>query len=279
MLYPRTIHYLFENHIYYPMDLNLKGRNALVCGSSQGLGRAAALEIALLGAHVTLVARSEDLLAEVAAELDRNKGQRHDTFTADFDKPEELKKKVAPLLEEKTYHILINNSGGPPPGPIVEAEGEAFIKALRRHLLCSHMLVKMLMPGMKAEGYGRIINIISTSVKVPIDNLGVSNTTRGAMANWSKTMANELAPFGITVNNVLPGMTDTGRLRSLIGNLAESAGISDSEMADKMMQGIPAGRFGRPREIGAAIAFLASPAAAYITGTNLTVDGGRTGCL
>ncbi len=261
------------------MDLNLKAKNAFVCGSSKGLGKAAALEIALLGANVTLVARSEQLLADVASELDRNKGQQHDVLVADFTDPDDLEKKVLKLLRKKNYHILVNNTGGPPPGPIVEATPGDFTRAFTMHLLCSHLLVRLLSPGMDEAGYGRIINIISTSVKAPIDNLGVSNTTRGAMASWSKTMANELAPRGITVNNLLPGMTDTGRLRQLIANWADKQGIGEEEMVEQMKKGIPAGRLGKPKEIGAAIAFLASPAAAYITGTNLIVDGGRTRCL
>lgn len=261
------------------MNLDLSGKNALVCGSSKGIGRAAAIEIALLGANVTLVARSAGTLSSLAEKLDRRRDQHHDFLQADFSQPEELHKAVHGLVTGKTIHILVNNTGGPPAGPILEAEAEAFRDAYTKHLIANHLLTQLVVPGMKRSGYGRIINIISTSVKEPLEGLGVSNTTRGAVGNWAKTLANELGPHGITVNNVLPGMTDTGRLRSLIRTRAEAAGVSEEEMAQRMQEGVPLRRFADPQELGAAVAFLASPAAAYITGTNLVVDGGRTRSL
>ncbi len=261
------------------MNLSLKGKNALVCGSSKGIGKATAIEIAKLGANVTLVSRSPQIMSDLIHELDHNQGQDHDFLVADFTQIDDLKKKIHGLVSTKSIHILVNNTGGPPAGPIVDARTEDFLKAYNIHLICNHILVQSVLPGMKKDEYGRIINIISTSVKAPLKGLGVSNTTRGAVANWAKTMANELGAFGITVNNILPGATDTGRLNEIIESKAQKSGKSKAEVIQGMQAAIPLGRFGKPSEIGAAAAFLASPAAAYITGTNLTVDGGRTVCL
>ena len=257
------------------MNLRIKGKNALVCGSSKGIGKAAAIEIAKLGANVTLVSRSAGTMSDIVHELDDSQGQRHDFLVADFSDPSDLKRKVHGLVAAKTIHILVNNTGGPPAGPILNAEASAFEDAFSQHLICNHLLVQAVVPGMKREGYGRIINVISTSVKAPLDNLGVSNTVRAAVANWAKTLANELGPEGITVNNVLPGATNTGRLQEIINNKAKASGRSSDEVAAAMKGGIPLRRFAEPEEIGAAIAFLASPAAAYISGIALPVDGGR----
>lgn len=261
------------------MNLDLTGKNALVCGSSKGIGKACAIELANLGASVTLVARSADLLAETQAKLDRTKGQNHDFMVADFTNTADLKKKVLGLTSQKSIHILINNTGGPSGGPIIEAKIEEFTQAFNNHIICSHLLTQAVLNGMKKEGYGRIINIISTSVKVPIPGLGVSNTTRAAMANWAKTMANELAIFGITVNNVLPGSTRTSRLTSIISDQANKMRVSYEEREQAWIEAIPMKRFGVVKEIADAVAFLASPSASYITGINLPVDGGKTKSL
>ena len=205
--------------------------------------------------------------------------QRHDYLVADFSDPAELEKSVKSLAVKRPYHILVNNTGGPPPGPIVDAKSEEFEKAFRQHLVCNHLLVGTLKKGMIDEGYGRIINVISTSVKAPLDNLGVSNTIRGAVASWAKTMANELGQYGITVNNVLPGFTDTERLRQLFEGIATRQGISYDELLDQFAKTIPLGRIARPEEVGAVVAYLASPSASYINGINLPVDGGRTRSL
>lgn len=258
------------------MDISLIGKNALVCGASKGIGKAAAIEIARLGANVILLARSEAILKQVKNELQTSEGQSHQYLVADFNDLPDLKAKIKELANTNTIHILINNTGGPAGGPIVEAKIDQFQSAIHNHLLANHTISQILIPGMKEAGYGRIINIISTSVKAPLDGLGVSNTTRGAVASWGKTMANELAQFGITVNNVLPGATETGRLKEVIQVNAEQNGISEAEMAQKWKNSIPMGRFGRPQELGNVIAFLASPAASYVTGVNLPVDGGRT---
>lgn len=257
------------------MDLNLKGKNALVCGSSKGIGKASAIEIAKLGANVTLVSRSPEIMAEIIPQLDHSKGQQHDFLQADFTNSSDLKRKIDLLTTGKPIHILINNTGGPPGGPIVDAQVEEFVQAYHNHLICNHILVQAVLKGMKQAQYGRVINIISTSVKAPIDGLGVSNTTRGAVASWAKTMANEVASFGITVNNVLPGFTKTERLYSIIEKFAQKQGVSTEEQTKRMEKSVPANRFAEPEEVGAVVAFLASPASGYINGINVPVDGGR----
>ncbi len=261
------------------MNLNLKSKNALVGGGSKGIGRAAAIELALLGANVTLMARHEQQLQAALAMLDVSQGQTHGYLVADFSDSKDLEGKVAGLLATKNIHILVNNTGGPPGGNIIAAKAEAFWQAFHNHLICNHLLAQAVLPGMKSDGYGRIVNIISTSVKIPIEGLGVSNTIRGAVANWAKTMANEAGVFGITVNNVLPGATMTGRLEEIAAAKAEKSGGTSAEVFEHWVEEIPLRRIGLPEEVGAAVAFLASPAAAYISGINLPVDGGRTRSL
>ncbi len=261
------------------MQLSLKGKNALVGGSSAGIGRAVAFELAALGANVTLVARTESRLQEVVSQLDTAQRQQHQYVVANFDDSGDLLEKVSALLAQQPIHILINNTGGPPGGPIVEARPEDFLRAYHNHLICNHLLAQAVLPAMKQTGYGRIINIISTSVKEPIENLGVSNTTRWAVAAWAKTMAGEVGPWGITVNNVLPGFTRTDRLFDLIEKRAAAVGAPVAEVEALFRSQVPLGRFAEPEEVAAAVAFLASPAAAYINGINLPVDGGRTKSL
>ena len=262
------------------MNLDLKNKRAMVCGSTQGIGKAVAKELAALGASVTLVARNEEKLQETARELDQTNGQQHDYIVADFSNPDEVYRQLKAYMQEQdAMHILVNNTGGPPGGPILEAKPEEFLKAFNMHLINNHQLVQAVVPLMKRAGYGRIINIISTSVKEPIAGLGVSNTTRGAVASWAKTMANELGQFGITVNNVLPGSTKTGRIWSLVESRAGKSGRSKEEVQQEMEAAIPARRFAEPEEVAAAAAFLATPAAAYINGVSLAVDGGRTGSI
>ena len=261
------------------MDISLAGKNALVCGSTQGIGKASAIELALLGASVTLVARNEAKLKLALQELSSSAGQKHNYLVADFNFTDQLKEVVAKSLKKKAYHILINNTGGPPAGLAIDAQPDDFIKAFSNHLLCNQILVQAVVPGMKKSNYGRIINIISTSVKIPIRGLGVSNTIRGAVANWSKTLSMELAPFGITVNNVLPGSTKTSRIDAIIKNTSEKTGKTQEKVREDMIAEIPAGRMAEASEVAAAVAFLASPAAGYINGTNIPVDGGRTGSL
>ncbi|MDE2496688.1 MAG: SDR family oxidoreductase [Xanthomonadaceae bacterium] len=262
------------------MDMDLAGRHALVCGASQGIGRACAVELAQLGANVTALARRADVLKQLVEALPRtHAAQTHDFLVADSGDTEGLRAAAEKLVGTNPVHILINNSGGPPPGPAHGAQVEAFLDAYRKHLVANHVLAECVIPGMQAAHFGRIINIISTSVKEPIAGLGVSNTTRWAVASWSKTLATELAPFGITVNNVLPGSTRTPRIEQIVTIRAQKSGASVEDMQHAMEQEIPMRRFADPSEIAAAAAFLASPAAAYISGINLPVDGGRTRSL
>jgi 3-oxoacyl-[acyl-carrier protein] reductase len=261
------------------MNLDLQGKRALIGGSTQGIGKASAIELAHLGATITLLARNEKSLKETLNELPTPFGQVHNYLVADFNFPDQLKSVVQQFVEKNTIHILINNTGGPPAGQAIEATPDDFIKAFTAHLICNQILTQTVTPGMKHSKYGRIINIISTSVKIPIRGLGVSNTTRGAVANWAKTLATELAPFGITVNNVLPGTTMTGRLDSIIKTKAEKTNRTYEEVKNEMIAEVPVGRISEPYEVAAAVAFLASPAAGYITGINMPVDGGRTGSL
>ena len=261
------------------MNLDLTGKTALVCGSTQGLGYASAVELALLGCSVVLMARNEDKLKEVLPTLDSRKGQAHQYLVADFTDTAAVKKSIDGFVQNNRIHILVNNTGGPAGGQAINAKPEEFLAAFNNHLINNHNLVQAVVPGMKEAGFGRIINIISTSVKIPIAGLGVSNTIRAAVANWAKTLATELGSFGITVNNVLPGFTKTVRADYVVASKAKATGRTGEEVMKELVAEIPAGRIGQPEEFGAAVAFLCSPAAAYINGINLPVDGGRLGCL
>ncbi|MGV6829315.1 MAG: SDR family oxidoreductase [Flavobacteriales bacterium] len=260
------------------MNINLDHKNALISGSTAGIGKAVAIELASLGATVTLLARNENKLKQVLELLPTNHKQQHNYLVADFNKPEELQKILSEKVT-KTYHILLNNTGGPKGGLAIDANVEEYENAFKQHLICNQVLVQALVPGMKTSGYGRIINIISTSVKQPIESLGVSNTIRGAVANWSKTLATELGPFKITVNNVLPGATATERLTSILHNVAKKINGTYEEAETLMKNVTPAKRFAQPQEIAYAVAFLAGESASYINGINLPVDGGRTKSL
>ena len=257
------------------MDLDLSGKHALVCGASEGIGRAAAHELALLGASVTVLARRAEALQAVVDALPARNGQRHGRITADVSQTDALADKVGALAAERRVDILVNNTGGPPGGPVASATADAFLQAFTRHLLANQALAQAVLPGMQAAGWGRIVNVVSTSVREPIQGLGVSNTTRGAVAAWAKTLSREVASQGITVNNVLPGFTETGRIAQIVGDRARNTGKSEQQVADGMKATVPAARFARPEEVAAAIAFLCSPAAGYINGVSLAVDGGR----
>ncbi len=261
------------------MNLDLTGKNALVGGSSRGIGKAIAIELAKLGATVTLLARDAAKLSEVVHGLDDSKGQQHNFISVNYTDPADLRKKIHTLVLQKPMHILINNTGGPAGGAITDADADAFLGAFRQHVVANQTLTQTVLPGMKAEGYGRIINVISTSVKQPIPGLGVSNTIRGAVANWSKTLAGEVGRHGITVNNVLPGFTTTERLEQIVLNKMDKLGKPKEEVEQMMMDSVPLRRFAAPEEVAAVAAFLASPAAAYVNGINVPVDGGRTKSL
>jgi len=257
------------------LNLDLTNKNALVGGGSKGLGKATAIELAKLGANITLVSRNEERLQAAVADLAQSSHQSHDYLVADFSDSVDLKNKVLQLLARKPIHILINNTGGPKGGPIMDAAPVEFLQAFNNHLICNHLLTQLVTNGMKKAGYGRIINITSTSIRQPIPGLGVSNTTRGAVASWAKTISIELAPFGITINNVLPGTTHTSRIAELITARAKQSNVPYAQIEEQFRAQIPMERFATPDEIGAVVAFLASPAASYITGTSIPVDGGK----
>ena len=260
------------------MNLSLEGKNAVICGSSQGIGLAIAEELALLGANCVLLARDAASLEAATNHLNTQNGQSHSFAVANFENPEEVKVAINHIVEKNAVHILVNNTGGPAMGPIVKADESDFADAFQQHLINNHILTKAVIPGMKENGYGRIINVISTSVKIPLPNLGVSNTIRAAVAAWAKTMANELGEYDITVNNVLPGYTETQRLEAIIDNVI-SQNIDEENLVYDMKRSVPMKRFGEPSEIAAVAAFLASPAASYVNGTSIPVDGGRTGSI
>ena len=262
------------------LTTSLNGLNALICGGTSGIGKATAIEFSKLGVNVTLFARNEEKLESTLEMLKNDGNQSHQYLVGDFDNCDGIKSTIENHNNAgNQFHILINNSGGPKGGPIFDADVSEFTGAFNRHLICNHILVQALVPGMKSEGYGRIINIISTSVKEPIKGLGVSNTIRGAVASWAKTLSAEISEFGITVNNILPGFTDTDRLSSLIKSKAASSGNSEQEVTNSMLAQVPVGRFGKPEETAKAIAFLVSPSAGYINGVSLAVDGGRLSCI
>lgn len=262
------------------MNLDLTGKTALVGGSTQGIGKATAIELALLGANVTLIARNEEVLKQVASALNTEKGQTHRYIVADFSQPGAVKTALdAYLGQYPDVHILINNTGGPAGGPLINAQLDDLTQAFHNHLINNQTLVQAVVPSMQRAGYGRIVNIISTSVKQPIVGLGVSNTIRGAVAQWAKTLSLELGQYGITVNNVLPGSTETARIESLITSRANAANKSREEIRRQMESEIPIGRFATAAEVAAAVAFLCTPAAASISGINVPVDGGKTGGL
>ncbi len=259
------------------MNLDLTGRHALVCGASQGIGRATAIELAQLGADVTVLARNEARLQELAAALPRRReDQRHGYVAVDMTDAAQLRARLEAVANAHPIHIVVNNTGGPPSGRAADAAAGAFLEAFNQHLIAAQAVLQATLPGMQAAGYGRIVNVISTSVKEPIRNLGVSNTVRGAVASWAKTLAGELGGHGITVNNVLPGYTRTGRLDQILTDRVRATGREQDDIVQGMLASVPAGRFAEPEEIAQVVAFLASPAAGYVNGVNVPVDGGRT---
>ena len=259
------------------MNINLKNKTAVVCGSTQGIGKAIAIELATLGANITLFARNNDAMKKLIKMLDTSAGQEHTYISADFRFPDQVQEVITNYTQNASaIHILINNSGGPAPGLAIEADPNDFLSAFSQHLICNQHIVQAVVPLMKKQSYGRIINVISTSVRTPIPNLGVSNTTRGAVASWAKTLSAELGPFGITVNNILPGLTDTKRLESLIKSIADKRGISYEDQVEEMKNNIPIRRFADPSETAALAGFLASSSAAFINGESIRVDGGAT---
>ncbi len=262
------------------MDLNLAGKTAVVCGSTQGMGLAIAQQLAKQGATIVMFARNPEALAKEVQTLTTEQQQTHHTLVADFSHPEQVKDAIETHLQaHPKAHVLVNNTGGPPPGLAKDADPSAFQLAFNQHLICNQVLAQALVPAMQQAKYGRIINVISTSVKQPLPNLGVSNTIRGAVASWAKTLANELGQYNITVNNVLPGATETGRLSGIFENKANKTGLSIEQVIQNEKAIIPMRRFGTPEEFANVVGFLASNAGAYVNGVNIPVDGGRTACL
>lgn len=261
------------------MNTDLTGKRALVCGSTQGIGKASAIELASMGASITLVARDEEKLKEVIRLLPVDDTETHNYLVADFNNPDQLRQELNLFLKEHSVDILVNNTGGPKGGRAIDADVQEYIQAFSNHVVCNQILATAVVPGMRSAGWGRIINVISASVKTPLRGLGVSNTIRGAVASWAKTLSLELGPFGITVNNVLPSTSMTARLESLIQSRAENEGKSTDEVEEDMIKEIPVGRIGTAEDVAVAVAFLASPAAGYINGINLPVDGGKTPSL
>lgn len=263
------------------MNLDLTGRTALICGASSGIGRACAVELSRLGASCVLLARDAEKLRAAMGDLGASGGQKHAVLAADLANPTAARAAVAAFLAQSglTIHILVNNTGGPAAGSAADASPEALLAAFNSQLIAAQLLTQLLTPGMKAAAFGRIINITSTSVKSPIPNLGVSNIVRPAVAAWAKCLATELGPLGITVNNVLPGYTRTERLASLFKGRAAKQGVPEASIEAEIVASTPARRLGEAHEIAAAVAFLASPAAGFINGINLPVDGGRLNTL
>lgn len=260
--------------------MELSGKHAIVCGSSQGIGLSTAKLMAERGAKITLVGRNEIKMIAAMRSLKQIDGIEHDFFIADFSQPNQLKEAIANYLSKGNQPtILVNNTGGPKGGLIIDADISEFTATFNQHLVCNHIMVQALFPVMKTQGEGSIINVISTSVKQPLNGLGVSNTIRGAVANWSKTMANELGQYNIRVNNVLPGATGTGRLQEIAEAKSEKSAQNVAEIFEEMAKQSPMLRIAKPEEIAEAIAFLASPRASYINGINIPVDGGRTKSL
>lgn len=262
------------------MNLDLTGKTALVGGSSQGIGIAVARQLARQGARVILMARHEDKLIAACQQLACDNQQKHLYLVADLQTPQQAVSDLKSLLgDQPAIDILINNSGGPPPGPANQATADDYLSAFNQHLIANQLFSQALIGHMRRQQWGRIINVISTSVKQPIPNLGVSNTIRGAVASWAKTLATELGPDNITVNNVLPGATNTQRLTAIFENKAQQQGKSLDAVIAAEQDSIPLRRFAQPEEFANVVGFLVSEAGAYVNGINLPVDGGRTACL
>jgi len=254
------------------MNIKLQNKNALVCGSSQGIGKSIALEFAESGANVTLLARNRDALELVLKDLSNDGTQKHSYICSDIADIESIESEIK--KQKESFDILVNNTGGPAPGILYEAKTEDLEAAFKNHIIAAQRLTLMLVQGMKEKKFGRILNIISVGLKQPIMNLGISNTIRGAMGSWAKTLASELGPFGVTVNNILPGYTNTERLNHLFEHRSNIEKISIEEVKAGILNEVPAKRLGEPNEIGYLACFLASENASYINGINLPIDGG-----
>ncbi|MEW6265860.1 MAG: SDR family oxidoreductase [Thermodesulfobacteriota bacterium] len=257
------------------MDLGLTGRIALVCGGSKGLGRAAATALAKEGAKVIIAARGQEALNQAAADITNLTGAEVTPVSADLSDPEQARLLARSALSAwGRVDVLINNAGGPPAGLFLDFSDQDWEAAIRLNFLSAVVLTRELVPGMKERRWGRVINFTSIAVKQPIDGLILSNAVRAAVHGWAKSLSNELAAFGVTVNNVLPGYTLTERVRNLSLTLGRQRGVSPEKIIEEYEAQIPMNRLGRPEDFGHLAAFLASDLAGYITGASIPIDGG-----
>lgn len=256
------------------MKVELNGLRAVVCGGSSGIGKACSKLLANNGASITIISRSKNKLNNIVSNLDRSKDQSHKFICADLNEPNRLDEILKDKLDYKV-DILINNSGGPKGGLLIDAEPTEFTLAFNRLLVSSQILTKFVVSDMQKQGFGRIINIISTSINQVIPGLGVSNTVRGAVSQWSKTLAIELGSYNITVNNILPGYTKTKRLEELATSKAQELNTTKDNIYKLWADSTSLKRLAEPNEIANTVLFLCSGGSSYITGHNLSVDGGR----
>ncbi|MGN0003033.1 MAG: SDR family oxidoreductase [Sphingobacterium composti] len=256
------------------MEINLSGKHALVGGSTSGIGKAIAQQLAKCGAQVTLVARNEDKLKETLASMDVSQGQNHQYLIVDYLDFDDYKSKIEKYLEKTEVDILVNNTQGPNPGTIAQKSMNDYQQAFDLLFQNAVYTTNLVIPKMQANGFGRIINVSSMTVKEPQGNLVLSNTMRTALVSWSKSLSNLVAKDNITVNSVMTGYFDTERLSSLMENQAKNEGVSFEEIKAKRIASIPSGRLGDPKEYGYLIAFLASEYAAFLTGASIPLDGG-----
>jgi 3-oxoacyl-[acyl-carrier protein] reductase len=257
------------------VDLGLRGKVALVAASSKGLGRAVAEELAAEGAHLVMCARGKEILEQTAESIRQQATVKVVEVPADVSDPKDIARVVKVAFEEfGQVDILVTNSGGPPSGPFETLTPEMWDTATRLLLKSAVELTRALLPGMKERRWGRILNVTSIAAKQPIDGLMLSNSLRAAVIGFARTLANEVAPFGVTVNNLLPGFTRTDRVQELARSAGGKAGSPNTDIISKWEKEIPMGRLGEPREFAALAAFLASERASYITGSSIAVDGG-----
>jgi len=257
------------------MNLKLDGKVVFVGGASKGLGRAAATALANEGAKVVISARNRETLRATADSISRETGSAVMAVPADLSRSDQVRAAIKAVLDDfGRVDILVNNAGGPPVGAFMEFTDEAWEAAFRLNLMSAVTLAREVVPGMKDRHWGRIINLTSIAVKQPLGGLILSNSIRAGVHGWAKSLSNELARLGITVNNVLPGYTLTDRVRGLARTQAEKEGATVDEMLARMQEAIPMKRLGKPEDVGDLVAFLASEQAGYITGASIQIDGG-----
>lgn len=256
------------------MNISLKGKKALVGGSSKGIGEAIARQLAESGASVTLMARNEERMKTIIGELNTHEGQEHQYLVVDFSNFDAFKKVITSFFEHNTIDILVNNTQGPEGGGALEKSVDDYQQAFDLLFKSVVYTTELALKHMQQSKWGRIINVASISVKEPLSYLALSNTIRAAVVTWAKSLAFDVAQDGITANSVLTGYFDTDRIAQLNTKKAEKMGVSPEEVLSSMEEKVPMKRIGKPEEYGYLVAFLASDQAAYITGTNIPIDGG-----